>query len=229
MRIRHLVCIGALLVLTACGGSSSSDDSDKPEAKKTPAATTSTPALSEADAKKALLTLEDMSEGWQVDPDDGSDAGIKLTKGSKACKKLAGGAGDEAPTKVESSFASGEQRFLSSSVESYDSADAEKEWTADLEGFRACHEFTLGASDGVSIDVKVEPAPISDLGDESAAFRATGTLQGITLHMIFMGVRDGQNVAAVSALSFDEEAPRDRLETLMQVMLDRLDKLEGAA
>ena len=216
-----------MLIVSACGSGTS--DPEQPEAKETTAATTSTPALSAADAKKALLTLEDMSEGWQVDPDDGSDADIKLTKGSEACKKLAGGADDEAPTKVESSFASGDQRFLGSSIESYDSADAEKQWTADLEGFRACHEFTLGASDGVSIDVKVEAAPISDLGDESAAFRATGTFQGVTLHMIFMGARDGQNVAAVSALSFDEEAPRDRLETLIQVMLDRLDSIEGAA
>lgn len=229
MRIRHLVCIGAVLVLTACGGGGSDgDDSEKPAAKKTTTAP-SVPPLTEAVAKKALLTLEDLPDGWKVDPDDDSDDDIKVTKGSKACKEMVDDPDDDAPTKVESSFTLDDEAYLSSDVESYDSSQAKKEWDADLAMLDGCRRFTLGDSEDFSIELKVRKTDIDDLGDDAAALYATGTIQGITMHMDILGVREGRNVVGVSALTFGERAPRDQLTAMAKVVLNRLDRLEDTA
>jgi hypothetical protein len=228
MRIRHLVCIGAVLVLTACGGGGSDDDSKKPAAKKTSAAA-SIPPLSEADAKKALLTVKDLPEGWKVDPDDDSGDDVKVTKGSKACKEMVDDDDDDAPTKVETSFTLEDEAFLSSTIESYDSADAKKEWDADLEMLDGCRRFTMGDSDGFSIELRVRTTQIDDLGDDAALMYATGTVQGVRMHMDILGVREGRNVVGVSALAFGERAPREQLKILAKVVQDRLDRLEDTA
>lgn len=227
MRIRHLVCIGAVLVLTACG-SGDSDDSEKPAAKKSTAAT-SIPPLSEADAKKALLTVKDLPDGWKIDPDDDSEDDVKVTKGPKACKEMVDDDDDDAPTKVDSSFTLRDEVFLSSTVESYDSADAKKEWEADLEMLDGCRRFTMGDSDGFSIELKVRTIRIDDLGDDAALMYATGTFQGVRMHMDILGVREGRNVVGVSVLAFGERAPRDKLKLLAKVVQDRLDQLEDTA
>ena len=221
MRIRHLVCISGLLVLTACGGGSSDVGSDKPAA---------TTPLSKAQAQKALLTIDDFDSDWKVEPVDDAEAGITITKGSEACTVLAKGPDDEAPTKVESSFTRADQASMNDSVESYgDSSQATKEWRADLKTVSACHEFTLGGSGGLSVDVEVEPTAISDLGDEAAAFHATGTVEGVTMNLDLLSVRAGRNVVEITTLAFNDQPPRDKLEERVQTMLDRLEALDNAA
>lgn len=227
MRIRHLVCIGAVLVLTACSGGGDSEPSDESSAKKTSAAA-SVPPLSEAEAKKALLTVEDLPDGWKVDPDDDSDDDVKVIKGSKACKQI-DEEDDDAPTKVETSFTLDDEAFLSSGIESYDSAKAEKEWDADLAMLDDCRRFTLGDSDGFRVELKVRVTEIDDLGEDAALLYATGTVEGVRMHMDVLGVRDGRNVVGVSALAFGERAPRDQLTAMAQAVLDRLDRLEDIA
>ena len=228
MRIRHFVCIGAIVILSACGGGSGGGESDEPAAKKT-SAKSSVPPLSEAQAKKALLTVADFSDGWKVDPDDDSDADIKMTKGAEACKKLAEDEDDEAPTDVTSSFSRGDEASVSSSIESYDSSDAKKRWDADLKIIKACHGFTMGDSDGFELALKVEPTQMADLGDDSAAFHATGTVEGFTVHLEALGVRVGRNVVGITAMSFGDRAPLEELEQMMETVLDRLDKIDDAA
>jgi hypothetical protein len=224
MRIRHFVCIGAVLVLTACG----SGDGGAPASKKD-AAPKSVSALSEVEAKKALLTIADFESDWKADPADDAGADITITKGSPACTMLAKGPGDEAPTKVESSFTRDDGASMSDSVESYDdSARAKQEWRADLKAISACHDFTLGGSDAPSVELKLEPTAISDLGDDAAAFRAYGTAQGVTLNLDVLRVRAGRNVVALTTLALDERAPRDRLEQRVRTMLERLDALDSA-
>ncbi len=187
------------------------------------------PPLSEADAKKALLTLDDLSEGWKVDPDDDADADVKVTEGSAACKKFMEGPDDEAPTKVGTSFSQGEDAFLSSGVESYESSQAKKEWDADVKALTACDHFTLGDSDGFRIELEVKPVPIAELGDDTVAFHATGTVENVTLHLDLLGVRAGRNTAGITAMTFGDPAPRDKLEAMLETVVDRLDKLEDAA
>ncbi len=79
-----------------------------------------------------------------------------------------------------------------------------------------------------SVEVEVEPTEVSDLGDEAAAFHATGTVQGVTMNLDLMTVRAGRNVVAITTLAFNDRPPRDKLEDKVKTMLDRLDALEGA-
>ncbi|MDX6233844.1 MAG: hypothetical protein QOH68_2921 [Nocardioidaceae bacterium] len=226
MRIRHFVCIGAVLVLTACG---SGDGGDGAPASKQDAAPNSESALSEVEAKKALLTIDDFESDWKADPADDADADITITKGSPACTMLVKGPGDEAPTKVESSFTRDDGASMGDRVESYDNTPrAEHVWSADLRAISACHDFTLGGSDAPSIELKLEPTAISDLGDDAAAFRAYGTSQGVTMNLDVLRVRAGRNVVALTTVALNERAPRDRLEERVRTILDRLDALDSA-
>ncbi|VXA99895.1 hypothetical protein [Aeromicrobium sp. 9AM] len=214
MRIRQLVCIGILLVLSACG---SGDGSDEPASAP----------LSKAQAQKALLTIDDFESDWKAEPVDDSAAGITITKGDESCNALANGPHDNAPTQVESSFSRADQASMNDTVESYDdSSQATKKWRARLKAARACHAFTLGGPDGSSVEVAVEPTEVSDLGDEAAAFHATGTVQGVTMNLDLITVRTGRNVVAITTLAFNDRPPRDKLEDKVNTMLDRL---EGAA
>jgi hypothetical protein len=219
MRTRQLVCIGILLVLSACG--SGDGGSDKPAASA---------PLTKAQAQKALLTIGDFESDWKAEPVDDSDAGITITKGDESCTALANGPDDRAPTQVESSFSRADQASMNDTVQSYDnSSQAKKTWRARLNAARACHAFTLGGPDGASVEVEVEPTEVSDLGDEAAAFHATGTVQGVTMNLDLMTVRTGRNVVAITTLAFNDRPPRDKLEDKVTTMLDRLDKLGDAA
>jgi len=204
MRIRLLVCIGTLVILSACGGGGSDGGSDQP-APSAP--------LSEAQAQKALLTIGDFESDWKAEPVDDSDAGITITQGDPSCSVLAKGPDDKAPTEVESSFTRADQASMSDTIESYDdSSQAKTQWRARLKAVSACHAFTLGGSGTPSVEVQVEPTDVSDLGDEAAAFRATGTVQGVTMNLDLMTVRIGRNVVAITTLAFNDRPPRDKLE-----------------
>ncbi len=217
MRTRQLVCIGILLVLPACG----SGDGGSDEAPAAP--------LTKAQAQKALLTIDDFESDWKAEPVDDSEAGITITRGDESCTALANGPDDEAPTTVESSFTRADEASMNDTVESYDdSSQAKKKWRARLDAARACHGFTLGSPDGASVEVEVEPTAVSDLGDEAAAFHATGTVQGVTMNLDLVTVRTGRNVVAITTLAFNDRPPRDKLEDKVKTMLDRLDHLEGA-
>jgi len=221
MRIRQLVCIGTLVVLSACGGGSADGRSDEPAASA---------PLSKAEAQKALLTIDDFESDWKAVPVDDSAAGITITKGDASCSALANGPDDKAPTTVESSFSRADQASMDDTVESYgSSAKATKAWRARLEDVSACHAFTLGGSGTPSVEVEVKPAVVSDLGDEAAAFQATGTVQGATMNLDLVTVRAGRNVVAITTLAFDDRPPRDKLEEKLQTMLDRLDALDDAS
>ena len=221
MRIRQLVCIGTLVILSACGGGSSDGDSDQPAASA---------PLSKAQAAKALLTIGDFESDWKAEPADDSDAGITITRGDPSCSVLAHGPDDKAPTEVESSFTRADQASMSDTIESYDdSSQANTQWRARLKALSACHAFTLGGSGNPSVEVQVEPAEVGDLGDEAAAFQATGTVQGVTMNLDLMTVRTGRNVVAITTLAFNDRPPRDKLEEKVQTMLDRLDALDDAS
>ncbi|KRC64632.1 hypothetical protein ASE12_07550 [Aeromicrobium sp. Root236] len=220
MRMRRLVCIGTLVALSACGGGSDSG-SDGPAASA---------PLSKVQAQKALLTIGDFESDWKAVPVDDSDAAITITKGDPSCSALANGPGDKAPTSVESSFSRADQASMDDTVESYgSSAKATKEWRAHLKDISACHAFTLGGSGTPSVEVEVTPAEVTDLGDEAAAFQATGTVQGVTMNLDLVTVRTGRNVVAITTLAFNDRPPRDKLEQKVQTMLDRLDALDDAS
>ena len=221
MRIRQLVCIGTLVILSACGGGSSDGDSDQPAASA---------PLSKAQAAKALLTIGDFESDWKAEPADDSDAGITITEGDASCSVLANGPDDKAPTEVESSFTRADQASMNDTVESYgSSAKATEEWRDHLKAIAACHTFTVGGSGTPSVEVEVTPSEVSDLGDEAAAFQATGTVQGVTMNLDLMTVRTGRNVVAITTLAFNDRPPRDKLEEKVQTMLDRLDALDDAS
>ncbi|KAA1397472.1 hypothetical protein [Aeromicrobium ginsengisoli] len=221
MRTRQLVCIAALVVVSACGGGGSDSGSDKPAASA---------PLSKAKAQKALLTIADFESDWKAAPVDDTDAAITITKGDTSCSTLANGPDDKAPTKVESSFSRADEASMNDTVESYgDSSKATTQWRAHLKAISACRTFTIGGSGTPSVDVEVTPTEVSDLGDEAAAFHATGTVQGVTMNLDLVTVRAGRNVVAITTLAFNDQPPRDTLEEKVTTMLDRLDAVDDAS
>jgi hypothetical protein len=73
-----LAALIAASALSACGGSSSAGDDTNPSGGTQPAATTAAGGFDKVaatrTAKAALLTLDDLPDGWTAEPSDASDA-----------------------------------------------------------------------------------------------------------------------------------------------------------
>ena len=175
-----------------------------------PAPSTPAPAKrTEADLRKALLSLEDVPPGFEVQPDDDS-GGQKATTPRSECKALVkmlnANTLPGSKTGVRTAFSGGpDGPFLQESIDAMGDATVARTFVA---GYRTavkkCRTVSLTISGAGTSTLAVREISFADIGDTSfaARFRATsGPLEGFEL--IQVASQSADLVVSMTAIDLD--------------------------
>jgi hypothetical protein len=165
-------------------------------------ATTTTEGTTTTDAADplaaALLTADDVGEGFVATPSADSEPDETTPCGTPSPGTLLS-TGDR-----ESVDIANEERGLqvSHTVERYtDEAIAQQAMTLGQAGL-ACGSGTSTNDDGSTVDFELQEVAISSpIGDDVFAYSGTATTGGQSFDVIFVAIRDGRAIAALTFLS----------------------------
>jgi hypothetical protein len=219
-----LVCAVAV---AGCGLPVVAGEPSKPVVTtKTPSARKA-PVLSAAQAKRALLTLNDMPTGSKVWPGkgEGEADGDDGTVTPKRCQALLGKVDDGKPVAKAKAAFSSDANLLEESVTSYSTPQA-----AALNrlayAFRQCPKFTSTEKDGTSMTFRASSLSFPKLGDRTVALRLKFRTSGVTAVLDVVCIAKGNNGILLTAGGLH---PLDSatLEKLARKSVARLDLVDG--
>ncbi|MFG1913117.1 hypothetical protein [Kribbella sp. NPDC048928] len=154
--------------------------------------------LSAAQAKRALLTLDDMPTGWsQEKPDPGSD---DETVTPKRCATVFDALGDRDPlSEAEASFSAGDLGpSLDHTVSSWPKSQVQA-LKAITQALRQCPKFTSTSKDGSSATFEATGLSFPNLGDRTLALRLKGKTDGIGVVVDVVYIAKGNNTVVLIA------------------------------
>lgn len=159
--------------------------------------------LTDAQAKAAVLTIQDMPSGWSQQPNDDDDSDDEGSTYEPAeCQEVidALDEDDEDPVaEAEVTFNNGGpfgttfNETVSSYAEEGDAEAAQK--VADA--FSKCPKFTETAKDGTVSTYTVSPMSFPNLGDQTLAFAMTVESEGFTVNLNAVWIGIGHNAIAL--------------------------------
>ncbi len=227
-----LVCAVAV---AGCGGKPERADTlpvaDDPS---TPVVTTKAPVptappvqkakvLTAAQAKRALLTLDDMPTGWtQEKPDSDDDDDETVTP--KRCQALLDAIDKQGDpvTEAEAAFSAGDfGPNLDQSVGSWSTSQLSV-LKKMADAFRQCPKFTSTSKDGTSATFQASGLSFPNLGDRTLALRLKTKSDGLTVVLDVVYIVKGNNGIALMTSGLQ---PLDgaTLEKLARKAVTRLD------
>ncbi len=215
MRLRHLtVPIAVAGLLAGCGGgpdrartigeSSTGTSSAGGSTSQRPEPPSAGDELTSAEAKKALLTVEDMPTGWSAAPPSSSSSSSSDTIKPESCQKLFdemdSQSGPGAKVSQEVSFTSGGAlgAQLTETVSSFDAGDQQDKVGKLADRLTTCPTFTSVDADGSTTKLEMSGLSFPNLGDQTFAFRAAGTVQGIDVTLDGVFVATDHNVVSIT-------------------------------
>ncbi|MDO9496580.1 MAG: hypothetical protein Q7J48_12830 [Nocardioides sp.] len=211
-------------VLTACG---SGDDDPGNESAATPE------VLTQESADSALLTLDDVGEGFteSTKPDDDDDSDLGCLSGINDLDNL------ESDTRAEVSFdADGDTalRSILSGVSSFeDTATITDAFDDFRSGVEDCDAVDITDPDGFRITLDVTVDDGDNLGDVDDQIRLTGTgevssgpTETYPYALAFVASRIDNNLSMVGLIDFGEPG-EDIIDTLTETAVERLNDAIG--
>jgi hypothetical protein len=204
-----------MALLAGCGGSTASpptspvvktaaSSAPAPSTSKSPSTSptaepTSTPKQkphTKAQLRKALLALDDLPTGFQVDPPAGPDDRLAVTGKGAACERLAKELSAEKPAgsmaTAQISLSGGQDGpFIDEALDAYAGAAAVeaylKKLRADIAG---CSSLTMAMDRGTA-KLRVSVVSPPQLGDSSLAARFTGQGEAEGFEFTIVGIAMG--------------------------------------
>lgn len=212
---RRLAPAVALVLAAGLAGCGGDDDDDRAGASSAPAARAGDP-LSQQQAQDALLTVEDLPDGWSAlpadedGPDGGGDPGASDSEGTidpAACDDvldaLEADVGDP-DVEAEIGFTrTAEGTLLSQTVASYPD-DVDPGFLETIEdAFTECPSFTSTDAAGQVSRVTVSPLSLPDLGDQTLAVSTTYETPSVAVTYDLVFVVTGYNVLTLVSGGLD--------------------------
>lgn len=240
----------AVLALAGCGstpqradtssGAATPPSASSPSAADAPAASESAPAssdsdpakvsgdaLSQAEARAALLTVQEMPTGWSKDANSKeSDTDTKVSPAS--CQKefdaMDAKAGDDKPaSKARVTFTQGGMAgpTLEMSVESY-AKERRDDWAKDATKLLTkCSHLTLTDPDGTRASVDFVPMSFPNLGERTVALRMKVKTQGIEAVADLVAVATGHTMTSFATAGL-QPVPGTTLEKIARSGMAKL-------
>jgi len=174
---------------------------------------TESEAPASADLEGALIKLGDLPTGWTADTSDDDDSDAE----PGVCNTESINAEHPAASRVEANFTGGQLGpYLGQTIGEYNDDEAEIAMQATREAI-ACGSWT--DSDGVEWTINEMSFP--DLGDDTLAFKITGTTSGFALAAEMAVVRDDNKIIAITHSGLGS-VDSSLTEQVMRTTLDRL-------
>ena len=213
---RALVASGLVMAVVATGCSKGAATSGS--VGTSDPATTATTVLTDADLQPMLLTVDDMPTGWSIDTTDSSNSSDGMPKCLQELDSLDTGPSD----------ASAEAKFIGS-ASGLPAADetigpfgpgAPSTFDQATAFLDSCSDVSFD-SDGQHISGTMGKMAFPAVGDQSAAWRMSYTVQGLPLTIDVVLARQGDLGVLVSAAYFGTADPRF-LQTMTTKALSKL-------
>lgn len=212
------------LALTACGGSDEGDEEPG----------SGSGALSQEKADGALLTLEDVGEGFvdSTGPDDeDEDSDLGCLSGIEDLDDL------EADTTAEVNFDAETESSLRSVLSGVKSFEDEATPTGALEDFRAsvaeCDTVNVTDPSGFNLALEVTAVDGETIGDVDDQVHLTGTgqvstgpTQTYSYDLVYVVSRVGNNLSVVGVIDLGVKG-EDVAESLTETAIERLNDAIG--
>ncbi|AEI13174.1 hypothetical protein [Cellulomonas gilvus] len=234
-----LLLLSMTAALAACGGgddpapdaaATTAPAAASPSAEPTPSPTPEPEVLSltQEQVDAALLTADDLGDGWIVDTvsgmdllgddTDDDDRTVEPPECSALMEAMEGMADDEpTATGVVQLAAESAPQVVAQRIETI--ADTDVAELAGIEGvISACPTVRETAADGAVLEMALETFDVPQVGDGAVGVAAS--TQGLTLHFVFVAVGD-QHVT-LAALGLDPAAIGELASTAV-------DRIESAA
>jgi hypothetical protein len=174
----------------------------------------------------ALLTVEDLPEGWVLDL-SGATSSSGMTTEPAECGVLLSPAHIQEPlAQAEAAFAAGPTGpFINQSVSAFDGDAAELLGQA-VDAFDRCAEFSSTDPGGVTTAFRATPLSFPSLGDRTVAVRLEGSVGPIQLVVDRIMIAAGSNGVTLGAGGF---APleADELESIVTTAFEKLNDVAG--
>lgn len=214
------------LALSGCGGDDGAGDTGKTGVIERVFAD----PLTDAQIKKALLTVDDLPSGWTASPDEDEeddDSDAETDSASAECKKLMDAMEGDDSTKAfgkgEAEFQGGEWGpFLSQSVSSMKGDEIEKSMDSFRDAFQACDSFTQTDDEGVKTEFKIADMSFPDLGDDTIALKMSAEAMGIPVDIPLVVVRVDQNVILLASVGLGEGMSSADLEKVARTAVTKV-------
>ena len=228
-----LVATATMLLLAAC-----SDDGESSPTTAATSATTEAPATTEStdapsttdesgpssttsgggDLEDALLTADDVGEGFVATPGDPGDPDDLTPCGTPGVEQVVPSL-DEASVDLSNDEAN---LFLSHQVLAYEeSGVAEEAMAAGREGL-ACGSGTSTEADGSTTEFELAEVEVPEgLAEEVFAFSGTVTTGGQTVDATFVALRQGSAISTMTFISASDSTGPP-IEPVLQIAADKL-------
>lgn len=199
-----ILVVLTLLFAGACGDDSTDAEDPVGSGEDTTAPSSGGDATSEDALHDKLLTVDDLPEGWTVDPsadddsgDDDSDSSEDDDETTPDCLKAAEG-DDSSTASADADFIKGEDfPSLSESLDVYPHDTIEDELATVIDVLDTCGDFHF-TSDEVEISGSItRVASFPKFGDESAAWRMQMSAYGVAFDFAIVFVRQGDIALSV--------------------------------
>ena len=199
------VAISSALVLAGCGPSGPGVDPDEYGAVVEEAPNR---LLTEAQIKKALLTVKDLPDGWSFSSEygDGGGANLRTTSSDPGCAKLTAAlsSDDEEDTsagEADVTFSKGQYGpFLTQTVRSKGGDDAVGSIKSLRSALKGCDYYTVTDPDqGVATNYTVSDLPFPALGDDTVAMTLRASSQGQSFDIPMAIVRVDQSLVMLAS------------------------------
>jgi hypothetical protein len=174
---------------------------------------------SEESVRAALLTLQDMPTGWTTDPTPSTDSGTDTLCNIPSAKQQRLVFADLDLQKSELG------PFFSQTIGIYETGAAKKLMDDAVKILETCREWETTNSDGTKFTLKLAPMSFGKVGEQTFAFRMTGTSGGFPIQADVVYSREGDVLMVVTYLTVGLNAPDTTLtETLAKTGHDKIMK-----
>lgn len=216
--------VGAARATTPSAAATTTEATVPPPTSSAPT-TTATPAVrakahDAAALKSALIVLEDLPSGWQIEPDGGGDGAASVTSTDAGCPAYVAFANaTKAPDSradAAVSFSGGQDGpFVSEGIDTLASADAVAALQKDLaSAVSTCRTVTLTIPGQGSSPMTLTKVSAPQVGGHPLATRLTargGDLDGLEVTQFYAGV--GDTLVSLSFLGADNDQVDDASQT----------------
>lgn len=211
--MRAIVLVGTLLC-GACGGG---DGGGGQARTVNPTKSSSTAAPRDVALSEVVVQLSDLPTGWSVSPPENEDeADDSFCEGRDPFNEI------PPQAEAESSFQQSDfGPFVDSGASLYTDDEASEVMDRLAEMANACQSFMQTEEDGTETTYTTSPLSFPDLGDDTFAFRVSGSTMLGPINLDVAAVREGAIVLFVGNGGLGA-ADTQLTEQLLRTMLRRL-------
>ncbi|MBA4607645.1 hypothetical protein H1W00_04070 [Aeromicrobium sp. Marseille-Q0843] len=221
--------VSSALVLAGCGPSGPGVDPDEYGAVVEEAPSE---LLTEVQIQKALLTVNDLPDGWSFNSDfeGGGEDDSRTTSEDPGCEEFTAGLTNTDGTltagEAEVTFSKSEYGpFLTQTIRSKGGDDAVKSMKSFKSALKGCDFYTMiDGAGGVRTDYVISDLPFPDLGDDTVALTMRATTEGQTIDLPMAIVRVDHTLVMLATFQLGGGTGTQEFEAVARTAVKKVKK-----